>query len=64
MPLFIYRCPNTGRLVQGFSAEDVSVDKRTYEPVQCAACRRFHAVNPATGKVLGLAAQQDREVRH
>lgn len=53
MPLFIFRCPTTGRLVQGFSAEDLSVDNRTFEPVLCVACKRFHPVNPATGAVLG-----------
>ncbi len=42
MPLFLYRCPNTGLRVQGFSADDVAVDTHTYEPV-----------NPATGVVLG-----------
>jgi hypothetical protein len=53
MPLFIYRCPNTGHLVQGFSAEDVSEDARTYESVVCTMCRQTHLVNPATGAVLG-----------
>jgi len=37
MPLFIYRCPITRRLVQGFSTEDVSEDIRTYESVFCVA---------------------------
>ena len=31
MPLFVYRCPTTGRFVQGFSAEDVSEDAHTFE---------------------------------
>jgi hypothetical protein len=53
MPLFIYRCPTTGRLVQGFNGEDVSEDTRSYEPVLCIVCKRFHVVNPATGAVLG-----------
>ncbi len=52
MPLFNYRCPKTGQLVQAFSAEDVSEDTRTYELVRCALCRQFHRVNPATGAVL------------
>jgi hypothetical protein len=59
MPLFLFRCPTTGRMVQGFSPDDVSVDQNTYEPILCAACQRFHPVNPATGKVLGAADQQD-----
>ena len=53
MPLFIYRCPVTGYPVQGFSAEDTSEDRHTYEPVTCLACRQIHHVNPATGAVLG-----------
>lgn len=44
---FLYRCPNTGRTVQGLTAED------TCEALTCLACRRLHFVNPATGKVLG-----------
>jgi hypothetical protein len=52
MPLFIYRCPNTGDRVQGFSAEDISEDQRTCEPVTCPSCHQLHLVNPATGKVL------------
>jgi hypothetical protein len=53
MPLFIYRCPNMGLRVQGFSADDVAVDTHTYEPVVCTACKQTHLVNPATGIVLG-----------
>jgi hypothetical protein len=53
MPLFVYRCPTTGYRVQGFSAEDVSVNTHTYEPVACPLCKRTHQVNPATGAVLG-----------
>jgi len=52
MPLFIYCCPTTGYQVQGFSAEDVSVNTHTYEPVVCAMCKSTHHVNPATGVVL------------
>jgi hypothetical protein len=58
MPLFIYRCPNMGLRVQGFSAEDVAVDAHTYEPVICTACRQTHVVNPARGAVLGVDAGQ------
>ena len=53
MPLFMYRCPVTEYRVQGFSAEDNSEDRHTYEPVTCPACRQIHHVNPATGAVLG-----------
>jgi hypothetical protein len=58
MPLFLYRCPNTGLRVQGFSADDVAVDAHTYEPIVCTACKRTHMVNPATGVVLGADIEQ------
>ena len=58
MPLFIYRCPATGHQVQGFSADDLSVDSHIYEPGFCALCRRFHNVNPATGAILGQGSAQ------
>ena len=47
MPLFTYRCPNTGRLAQGFTAEDISADTDIYEVVRCVLCRQVHRVNPA-----------------
>jgi hypothetical protein len=58
MPLFTYRCPNTGRSAQGFTAEDVSLDIGTYEVVRCVLCRKIHRVNPATGKMLGEDRKQ------
>jgi hypothetical protein len=53
MPLFLYRCPRTGYLVQGFSAEDVAEDQHVYEPVTRLACRQIHHVNPTTGATIG-----------
>jgi hypothetical protein len=54
MPTFLFRYPNTGYRVQGYSAEHVSGGVAdTYEPVTCAMCRRVHLVNPMTGRVLG-----------
>jgi hypothetical protein len=53
MATFLFRCPNKNLRVQGWTAEDVSDDDATYSPVQCAACRQMHYVNPATGRVLG-----------
>jgi hypothetical protein len=47
MPLFMYRCPQTGYRVQGFSAEDTSEDRHVYE-----ICHQIHHVNPAGGAVL------------
>ena len=51
MPPFLYSCPNTGQIVQGFAAEEVASD--AYESITCLACRQPHLVNPTTGKVLG-----------
>ena len=54
MVTFLYRCPNTGHLIQGFIAEPVVADDHDrYELVICLFCRQVHLVNPATGKVLG-----------
>ena len=50
---FLYRCPNTGQLVQGWSAEDVQTGEDSYESVTCLACSQLHFVNRATGRVLG-----------
>jgi hypothetical protein len=51
---FTYRCPNTGRLVQGWIAEEISEDdESSYQGINCLACTRLHFVNPTTGKVLG-----------
>ena len=57
MPPFMYRCPNTGDLVQGFVAEEMSGDASSIEPVTCLICLQVHYVNPATGKVLGEESQ-------
>jgi len=61
MPLFSYCCPITGARVQGFTAEDVSENPHSYEPVTCPVCRQIHHVNPTTGKVLGEAAKERAE---
>ena len=53
MPPFMYRCPNMGRRVQGFTAEQIVDDANTYELVTCLMCQQVHLVNLATGKVLG-----------
>ena len=53
MATFRYRCPNTSLKVQGFIADEVSDDPNAYETITCLACRQVHAVNPASGKVLG-----------
>jgi hypothetical protein len=58
MPTFIYRCPNTGYLIQGVTAEDFSEDGERYLPVTCDLCRRVHLVKPATGEILGSTSDQ------
>jgi len=55
---YLYRCPNTGQTVQGWSADEVTDDDTAYESVACLACARTHRVNLKTGKVLG--AKEDR----
>jgi hypothetical protein len=59
MATFLFRCPNTTFRVQGWVAEDTSGDEATFAPVECAACRQLHYVNPASGRVLGAAADDD-----
>ncbi len=57
---FLYRCPNTGLDVQGWTAEDLAEgdgDHLSYEQVKCAACHQVHFVNPKTGR--GLAAGEE-----
>ena len=49
---FLYRCPNTGQTVQGWSADEMP-DDDVYELVTCLACTQVHLVNLKTGKVLG-----------
>jgi hypothetical protein len=54
MVTFVYRCPNTGLRVQGWSSGELPANgKDTYDAVTCVMCRRVHLVNPATGRVIG-----------
>ncbi len=52
MVAFVYRCPNTGYLVQGVTSEETP-DDGGYVAITCDLCRRIHLVNPVTGKVPG-----------
>jgi hypothetical protein len=53
MPPFLYRCPNTGLHVQGWSAETILPDEaNVYETVTCTACQQVHLVNSVNGNVL------------
>ncbi len=52
--MFVYRCPNTGKQVQGWAAEDpYESETDAYESVRCIACMGVHMVNQKTGEVLG-----------
>lgn len=53
MPPFIFRCPNTGYMVQGVTSEDASEEGDRYVAITCDLCRRVHLVNPTTGEILG-----------
>ena len=51
----------------GLNVQGITVDRETpaptdqvYETVTCAACRRVHLVNPATGHVVGADAKPGR----
>jgi hypothetical protein len=52
MATFLYRCPSTGLMVQGWVVGDPTRAK-SYEAMTCTACMRIHLVNPKTGKVVG-----------
>jgi hypothetical protein len=55
MAAILFTCPNMGIPVQTWLAGDNRSDNagETFEPMECIACRGFHYVNPATGRVLG-----------
>jgi hypothetical protein len=52
MVTVLYRCPNTGFRVQGYTAEEIAADYDIYVPVTCLACKFTHLVNPTSGEVL------------
>ena len=52
MATFLYRCPSTGLMVQGWVVGDPTRAK-SYKAMTCTACMRIHLVNPKTGKVVG-----------
>ena len=53
MPLFVYRCPNTQVLIQGFVlVEPKQDDTETYQSISCPICQGIHLAKPATGKVV------------
>jgi hypothetical protein len=52
---FLYRCPNTGQTVQGWSADEMIDDDSddTHRSFECVAYTWVHLVNPKNAKVLG-----------
>ena len=52
MGAFLFTCPSTGMRVHGWAAAEAA-ESDAYETVECTACKRFHLVNPRTGKVAG-----------
>jgi hypothetical protein len=44
MATFLYRCPDTGFRVQGYTRGQTSDDDDVYEAVTCIACTRVHLV--------------------
>jgi hypothetical protein len=54
MRTLVFKCPTTGRNVQGWFSDDPSeAGDESYESVICTACKNVHLVNPASGKTLG-----------
>ncbi|WP_395713426.1 hypothetical protein [Reyranella sp.] len=51
---FLFLCPNTGLRVQATDNGDEPVSQKgtRYLAVECLACRGFHFVDPATGKLM------------
>lgn len=45
---FLYRCPNTGLMIQG--TVDEPKPSARYVLQQCPACSGLHLVNPQTGR--------------
>lgn len=60
MASFMYRCPNTGTMVQGFIVAEEIPERFNFEPedgpyesMYCEVCKQAHMVNVRTSKVLG-----------
>ena len=53
MVTVLYRCPNTGFRVQGYTLDEtIPSNHNSYEPATCLACKRLHLVNPKTSELL------------
>ena len=52
MGAFVFRFPQTGLNVQGWTASETVERADVYETVQCLACGAVHLVKPSSGKVI------------
>ncbi len=48
----LYRCPNTGQVIETSIRASSTADEREYIPLRCTSCGRIHLINRATGKLL------------
>jgi hypothetical protein len=56
MRTLVFKCPTTGRKVQGWFSDDPSeASDEAYESVVCTACRNVHLVNRVSGRTLGAS---------
>lgn len=69
MTPFMYRCPNTGAMVQGFVVVEEIPERFNFEPedgpyesMYCESCRQAHFVNVKTGKVLGEDEDDEKAI--
>jgi hypothetical protein len=64
MATVLYRCPNTGFRVQGYTEDEpIPSDRVNYEPITCLACKLVHLVNLKSGKLLGEEADEKQRLR-
>jgi hypothetical protein len=54
MSPFLYRCPNTGKKVQDWAADDAEENDLSYVQVTCLACAQAHPVNPEERQGVGF----------
>ena len=58
MRAFLFRCPRTGLMVQGFIADDAAEPgDDDFVQVKCNACGSHHFVNPRTNSVQPTATK-------
>jgi hypothetical protein len=61
MATVLYRCPNTGFRVQGYTADETTrSDHENYERITCLACKLVHLVNLKSGEVLNQIGDREK----